>query len=651
MFSPTRRAILAAPAATLLSTAQDVRQPVESRRLLASQHDATGFSTALLPREQWRPYPRAADRAAWQSIPADLRSAFIEAAGRQKGKPWDSLPASVFLDFQRNGNRSRFENLTFGRRIRLRQAVLAECMEGQGRFLDDILDGLWLVCEESFWGVPAHMGAQKAGVGLPDISEPIVDLFAAETANTIAWIDYLLGPELEQLSPLIRPRLSTEVHRRMLDPCSSRNNFGWMGLDPDHQSPLNNWTPWIDSNWLTANLLMETDASKRAATAYRILQSVDRFLDYYHPDGGCDEGPSYWGRAGASLFDCLELLHSASNGRLDYFGAPLVQAIGAYIYKAHIAGDWYVNFADASARVVPNGNLVWRYGQRIKDPRMASHGAWIAASHPKPNLEPDALGRTIDQLFHAKDLRAAAAGAKPALLRDVFLPGVQVFAARGSQGSTDGFYLAAQGGHNAESHNHNDVGNFIVFHNGEPVLVDVGVETYTAKTFSSRRYEIWTMQSAWHNCPTINGVMQQAGRRFEARSVASSTDDKAAVFGLEMQHAYPPEAGVQSWRRQMRLDRAANSIAIEDQFRLSRNQSLELSLISIRLPREVAPGEVHLEGGFILKYDPALRAVIDQHSAADARLRPIWGSTVHRIRLTTNTPPLEGRYTVTITLT
>ena len=76
-------------------------------------------------------------------------------------------------------------------------------------------------------------------------------------------------------------------------------------------------------------------------------------------------------------------------------------------------------------------------------------------------------------------------------------------AARSKDGSAEGLYLAAQGGHNAESHNHNDVGNFIVYADGQPAIIDVGVETYTAKTFSSQRYEIWTMQSAYHNLPSI----------------------------------------------------------------------------------------------------------------------------------------------------
>ena len=75
------------------------------------------------------------------------------------------------------------------------------------------------------------------------------------------------------------------------------------------------------------------------------------------------------------------------------------------------------------------------------------------------------------------------------------------------EGSAEGLCLAAQGGTNGQSHNHNDVGNFVVYADGLPAIIDVGVETYTAKTFSSPRYGIWTMQSAYHNCPTIDGVM------------------------------------------------------------------------------------------------------------------------------------------------
>jgi len=48
------------------------------------------------------------------------------------------------------------------------------------------------------------------------------------------------------------------------------------------------------------------------------------------------KSPGYWNRSGASLFDCLDLLRSASGGSVDYFDLPPVRQIGAYICKVHI---------------------------------------------------------------------------------------------------------------------------------------------------------------------------------------------------------------------------------------------------------------------------------------------------------------------------
>ena len=642
MLNLSRRAFLASSAVALAQTSP----PPPARKLLQSRVSAEMLSQVLSPRASWRPYPTIEDRRFWQALPPEIRNAVLDSASSRLGTPWPALPASVFLDYARNGNRSRFEALSFARRNRLRHAAFAECIEAQGRFLDEILDGLWFICEESFWGVPAHIGAQKAGNTLPDVSEPIVDLFAAETANTLAWTTYLLGSRLDGLSKLLRPRVEAEIQRRILDPCLARDDFWWLGFAGNRS--VNNWNPWINSNWLACVLLMEPNPERRLAAVQKIIRSLDRFLDSYHDDGGCDEGPSYWSHAAASLFDCLELLYSASDGRLDFYNIPLVREMGAYIYRMHIAGDWYVNFADASARIRPSGNLVWRYGRRVKDPQMEAHGAWLAsrAASPLERFDSDGMRRALDALVHLSELSARASSARPPLVRDVFLPGVQVAAARLQQGSERGFYLAAQGGHNAESHNHNDVGNFIVFHDGEPVLIDIGVETYTAQTFSSRRYEIWTMQSAWHNCPTINGQMQSAGRSFEARNFSAIEGG----VSMEIQNAYPEQAGLQRWLRSVALDRAAGRVVLRDSFRLSRRDSVEWNFITNRIPRLEGPGRMVLDGRFVLSFDPALEAVFDEHSSEDARLRPIWGPRVRRARLILKSPPAQADYAFTLSL-
>ena len=540
----SRRTLIASPAAAAVLPRPSVMAAAAAaapRDLFTRAVSPQKLEQVLTPRDRWHPYPAAADRAAWEALPADARRALIAAGEAALEGQWAVLPATVFLDFKRNGNRSRYEAIRNVRRDKLRNLIVAECAEGKGRFLEEIVNGVWVTCEESWWGLPAHLGMQKAGTGLPDVTDPTVDLFEAETAMLLSWTLYLLGPALGKVSPLIPERLYLELDRRVLAPSIRRTDWSWMGLDSDGKPngrALNNWTPWICANWLTTALVVDRDEARRRAAVMKILRILDNFLNGYADDGGCDEGPGYWNAAGGALFDNLELLHSVSGGALDFYKVPLVQEIGRYIYRAHIAGDYYTNFADASAVVHIDSSMVWRYGRRIGDEKMASLGAWAGKRHD--STAAGTIGRQLPRLFSLAEMRKAPAA--ETLLRDAWLPGIQAMAARVQEGSARGLYLAAHGGHNAESHNHNDVGDFIVYANGKPVIIDAGVETYSAKTFSPQRYEIWTMQSAFHNLPTIDGAMQAPGKEYAARDVAYRATDAAAELSLDIAAAYPEDS-------------------------------------------------------------------------------------------------------------
>jgi len=91
------------------------------------------------------------------------------------------------------------------------------------------------------------------------------------------------------------------------------------------------------------------------------------------------------------------------------------------------------------------------------------------------------------------------------------------------------------------------------------VLVDVGRPTYTAQTFSGKRYEIWAMQSAFHNLPTVNGQMQKDGLAFRATDVAYKASAEAAQLMMDIAPAYPAAAGITTWLRVVQLNRGGVS--------------------------------------------------------------------------------------------
>ena len=623
------------------------------RNLLTGARSEPALAAVLVPAGQWHPYPTIQDRAAWEAVPQEIRVAYVRDAQQYLGTTWERIPATVTLQFVRDGTRSNYDAMNARQREKLATLVLAEVFENEGRFLDEIADGIWAFSEQTFWGSTAHLGMQRAGNGLPDVTEPIVDLFAAETAALLAWTDYLLGDKLDKVSPLVRKRIRVEVDRRVLTPAFERDDFWWMGFG--ERKDVNNWNPWINSNWLTAALLLEADPQRRSAAVYKIMRSLDNFINRYPPDGASDEGPGYWGRAAASLFDNLELLRDATHGAVDIYGSPLVRSMGQYIYRVYIKDEYFVPMGDASAKIRPDAELVYAYGKRIGDPVMQGFGALLARRRGPYRPGSGSPGRILPALLVAREI--AAAPVSEPLLGSVWLADLQLMVARSIPNAPKGLYVAAWGGHNGQSHNHNDVGNFIVYGDGRPVLIDVGVETYSAKTFSPQRYEIWTMQSAYHNLPTINGIMQGAGREFQAKDVSFNETANRVTFSADIAAAYPAAAAVNRWQRRVSLDRRAPAVEVEDRYELT--QWKEPVLLSLMTPLRVditRPGEVHLRasqeqggGRYVLAYDAhVLRVAAEDIAISDAQLRSVWGDRLGRLVLTTQGTALEGGYRVVV---
>ncbi|MGQ7887634.1 heparinase II/III domain-containing protein [Paenibacillus sp. WC2504] len=621
--------------------------------MLADCYDAEIVKEVLLSRENYKPFPTSEDRSEWCELPQNLKRFWINKGESRLNYSWPTITATQYMDFSRTGNRVRYDTVLLERRQDLASLVIAECIENHGRFMDDIVNGIWCICEETFWGIPGHGYMMRRQDPLPDVSDRIIELFAAETASLLAWTYYLLKNKLDAMSRMICERIHLEVKTRILDPYLQRTDFWWMGFNQEKM--LNNWNPWCNSNCLMAFLLLEDDQQRREAAVVKAMRSLDMYIQRLDPDGGCEEGPKYWIYAGGMLFDGLELLYGATNGKLDVFQEPLIQNVGRYIYKAYIDGCFYANFADSSPKVHIPADLMYRYGRRIEDTRLSGLGAIeLKKKHEESTfVHYSIMFRQLSAIFHYAEMEHYI-GESP-YLRDTWFDGIQVMVAREQEGSSVGLYLAAKGGHNDESHNHNDIGHFIVYCDGSPMIIDPGVGSYTSKSFFSERYSLWTMQSAYHNLPLVNGAQQLAGRQYEADQVHYHQDETLASITMNIAKAYPESAGITSWKRAIKLIRDSNPyIEIQDYFQLTRmSDDITLMLMTPHAPQIEGIGCIALQDvnlhRLTIRYNGELFSVsIDTIVLDDEAMREVWGDRLYRIMLNAQTAVNQGESIIKI---
>ncbi|MCK8493485.1 heparinase II/III-family protein [Spirosoma sp. RP8] len=627
----------------------------QTQDLLSGKFSSSELKKVLVPQAQWTPFPKRDDRAGWAKADQKMMQAYLKKAESYLNYQWPYIPATKSLLIDRTGDRDQFQAVSFEKREVLGTLLLAEIYENKGRFVDPIIDGVWSICEESFWGVPAHLPKSKEYAGLMDVSKPFVDLFAAETATYLAWVDYYLGDKLDAVSPQIRKRIYTETRYRIFDPLMTKPH-GWMTKTANGRAP-NNWNPWICSNWLNAVLLLEKDDDKRTASVAKVLDVLDEFLNPYPQDGGCDEGPSYWGAAAASLYDNIAMLNLASNDAFQYvYADEKFRNMGRFIYRAQISDKYFLNFADADPQPGMAATMIYRYGKAINDPDMMRFGAFYRKPE-EGNIGKFHYFRHFYALFMQDEYQKAAQ--RLPLPQNIWLPDLQVFAARDQAGTTKGFYVAAKGGHNDESHNHNDIGTYVVYYDGQPLLIDVGRGTYTAKTFSNKRYDIWYNCSDYHNLPTINGKNQPPGMSFKATDVSYKADNASPQFTVDISQAYPTDADINHWQRTIRLNRGKN-VQIDDVVNLKNASSITQHVMTC-YPAEVGkPGELIIhynpKGGqasdFVVSYNakqmtPSIEKV-KLDAPEDRGIITKWGDTIYRINFNVLTPKPSDRLSLTI---
>lgn len=624
--------------------------------------DASSYATHFVSRENWAPWPRSEDREAWNRVigtpeRAKFAAAVIGTAEGMKGKPWPELKASQYMEFVRTGSREGYEIPHHERRARLALMVLAECFEGEGRFLNEIIDGLWLICEETTWEHSAHVaeGDWRNRLLLPNPAYHFVDIYACDTALILAEATYLFENQFNAMTPYLVRRIHKEIRERIVEPIEKReDHFWWHGL--------NNHNTWCSATALGAAMYILEDKERLAHFTARLNEQVESFMARrYGNDGHWEEGPGYWNHSTGKIFLFYDFIRSRSNQKIDPFKNPKLQAMGEFIVNSHLGGRYFLSFGDVISKPDVSTPILYRFGDRIESDAMKTLALELEGQlRWKEKLNGFRDGESVWRLYlELRRLFWIPPDSEPEpLVKNLhtWWPDNEEMIARTHSGPEEGLVLIGKAAHNHQSHNQNDVGQFSVYLQGKPIIVDLGKGSYSKKVFSGNRWDVWWIRGSGHNAPVIDGFEQINGRPgaqdkvFSARDVLCSYDGILSRMSMDISPVYPEKADIREVRRVIQLDRERSIISLEDKIRTNANhKDLEIKLTLF------SPAQVQiLEGNRVLfgGRDESLTMSVDKHfeielerlELDDANLRKSWGTHLYRITLTSTLPNGSADY-------
>ncbi len=520
---------------------------------MLSQYNAINYEIFLRENQPKPPFPPASDRDAWQAIRQklgkELAAEFIQHAEKAVEDPIPFLPASLYLECKRTGERKNYENQSWQRRLMMRDLLIGECLEYQGRFLEKLMDVIWAICEESSWVYPAHQQ------DLEDMDDPYIDLGVAGTAFELAETDALIGSELD---PRVDRRIRYEINRRCFVPYLARHDFWWLYNSTERE--VNNWTAVCNAGVMGAAIYLEQDPARLADILAKGSRSLDDYLTTFDEDGGSTEGPGYW-TYGFSYYTLIgHLVEQRTAGQARFFDGEQVRKIVQFPLRSMLSQGMYVNFSDAPRYATFISAQLTYLANRLNVPGLIALAKEQKVFEARPELA--WMLRSMVWDLPEPD------GTKFAPAPHDWYNGMMWMFSRQKPEDPHALVLAAKGGHNEEMHNHNDVGNFIVHINEELVIADVGCGRYTLQYFGPQRYEHFATSSLGHSVPVPNGQVQLPGKQHAAQLIEHSSGPDCDVLHTEMKDAYPAEAGLASLQRRLVFHRDASEgwVELEDSF-------------------------------------------------------------------------------------
>jgi hypothetical protein len=613
--------------------------------LLTSECDIETIPQIFVEGHSWVDFPKYENRKFWDNISPEIKGKIIEQGLLASQTPPVALTGYDYLLFKQGDSFDLVSQKILSKKTRLEDLMLAEIVEGQGRFIKEISNSVWDFCAMSNWTGPESQYLQTGKLGLPSYDKVVVDELTGEIAGVLSWAYYFFEDQFNKIDANITNWIISSVRNKFLTPNLQKYDFYWMCYQT---KDVTYQTPWISYNWLLSNLLIEKNNEQRKKSVYKAMECLDQFYKQISADGVCTGGAEIWQYSTGKYFQSLELLEMASVGEINIYADDLLKKMGEYICVTHIDDNYYFNYSECSPKLTLPPSLIYRFGKKVGSEMMEGFSSFIA----KEVKDKDApiSGDLFNKLKYILEYNEIMAfKVKEPLFADYYLKESQIVIARSRQDTNEGFFFGVKGGFNNVSGSQNDAGNFILYANGKPLIIDPGEMNKTAKSINiDDRYSIWTNQSAWHNLPTINGRMENKGANHRATAFQYSSNENEVSVSMNLAYAYELSAGIDDWTRTYTFNRK-KGLDISDRFMLNKIEGETfVSFIALSKPQISKPGVVTfvVEGKiyeFDYRSDIFSIEINEVNTESDTQLKE-WGSNLYRIILKPNSIEKTGTW-------
>lgn len=501
-----------------------------------------------------------------------------------------SIKYSYFKLFDETGDRIAFQTIYMEHREMLIAHAMACLIDGT--HVEDLEDIIWAICDEYSWCLTAHFpyggtkvvetlqGAPKGDGKMYPFScrqETMIDLCAASTAAVLAEVVAMFE---EKLAPLVVYRARTLIRERVLEPFMQINvPFFW-------ETAEFNWSAVCAGNIGIAAIYMMDDSRMLAPILSRVVDSMDCFLAGFGRDGVCQEGLGYWDYGFGNFIYFADLLFRRTDGAIDLFDDAHVKKVALFEQRSFLDHVNVISFSDCAPRVQYEYAVAYYLKKKFSEVEIPP------VSCAKPMMGNTEYWTVVVRNFLWSDPDEPV---HPFGDQDYYLADAEwVMSRKTINGHTCAF--AAKGGHNDEPHNHNDLGSFLFSVDDEVFLCDLGGGLYTRQYFGAERYQMLVNGSQGHSVPIVNGMYQQAGRDFAAKSVKAKIGDEKVSFFADLTDAYP-KCGLESLKRTLLFSKGENpSLSIQDRAKFEKDIHLLTERLVSRLPVTVEGNKAIIHG-------------------------------------------------------